>query len=169
MRIIVSDTSCIIDLHKVELLFALFELPYTIVIPHSLFDNELIRLSDDEKTALLDSGLEIRAVDDVGVARAQQYLNDHPALAWNDCLALCMAEEIDDAILLTGDGTLRAVAQAKAIEVHGVIWAADEFDRHRVVSRAILQRALEFFLEDPLVFLPERALRSRIIRLRRLQ
>ena len=40
MRIVVSDTSCIIDLHKVDLLFAILKLPYTFVIPHTLFDGD---------------------------------------------------------------------------------------------------------------------------------
>ena len=164
MRIIVSDTSCIIDLQKVDLLLALFDLPYTIVVPHSLLENELLRLTDDEKTELVNRGLEILELDSDGVTQAQQYLNDHPALAWNDCLALRMAEEIENAILMTGDGNLRTVAESKAIEVHGVIWAADEFDNHDAVTRQDLHRAMCMFLEDPLVFLPVGELRKRIRR-----
>ena len=164
MRIIVSDTSCIIDLHKVELLLALFELPYTFVIPHSLFENELLRLTEQEKEELLQRGLEVRELDGDGVARAQEYLNTHRALQLNDCFALRMAEEIEDAILMTGDATLRAVATSKTIEVHGVLWTADELDKHEVADRTVLQLAMRAFQDDPLVFLPEDELRRRIHR-----
>ena len=77
-----------------------------------------------------------------------------------------MAEEIEEAILLTGDRLLRRVATDNAIEVHGVIWALDEFHRHAVVEPDRLALAIEALLEDPLVFLPDRELRQRLRRLR---
>ena len=167
MRIIVSDTSCIIDLHKVQLLLAIFELPYTFVIPHTLFENELLGLTAAEKTELLRRGMEVRELDGVGVARAQDYFNAHPALQLNDCFAMRMAEEIDDSILMTGDANLREVAITKTIEVHGVLWTADELDQHRVVDRPTLQIAMRIFRDDPLVYLPGEEIRLRIRRFAR--
>lgn len=164
MRIIVSDSSCIIDLHKVELLLSIFELPYTFVIPHTLFENELLRLSQQEKAELLLRGIEVHELDGVGVKHAHDYFNAHPALQLNDCFALRMAEEIDDAILMTGDAKLREVATAKTIEVHGVLWAADQLDHHAAVDRATLQAAMRVFLDDPLVYLPVEEVRLRIRR-----
>lgn len=164
MRIIVSDTSCIIDLHKVELLLSIFELPYTFVIPHTLFENELLRLSGQEKAELLHRGIEVHELDGVGVEHALNYFNAHPALQLNDCFALRMAEEMDDAILMTGDAKLREVATAKTIEVHGVLWVVDELDHHAVVDRAPLQAAMRRFLDDPLVYLPVEEVRLRIRR-----
>lgn len=164
MRIIVSDTSCIIDLHKVELLLSIFELPYTFVIPHTLFENELLRLSEHEKAELLHRGIEVHELDGVGVKHAYDYFNTHPALQLNDCFALRMAEEIDDAILMTGDAKLREVATAKTIEVHGVLWAADELDRHSVVERTVLQAAMRVYRDDPLVYLPVDEIHLRIRR-----
>ena len=40
MRIIVSDTSCMIDLRKAALLGAILALPYTLVMPDTLFEEE---------------------------------------------------------------------------------------------------------------------------------
>ena len=51
MRIIVSDTSCIIDLRKADLLEALLALPYTFVMPDALFEDELLSLTPAEKNA----------------------------------------------------------------------------------------------------------------------
>ena len=101
-----------------------------------------------------------------GLVQAERYFDRYPALAWNDCLALRMAEEIDAAILLTGDRLLRRVATEKAIDVHGVIWALDEMDQFAVVEAVRLAAAIQAFVDDPLVFLPDGALRQRLQRLR---
>ena len=42
MRIIVSDSSCIIDLGKSSLIRAVLQLPYTFVMPDVLFEDELL-------------------------------------------------------------------------------------------------------------------------------
>ena len=44
MRIIVSDSSCLIDLRKVGLLDAFLKLPYEFLIPNTLFEDELLKL-----------------------------------------------------------------------------------------------------------------------------
>ena len=166
MSTLVADSSCVIDLHKVGLLLPLFELPYTIVMPQSLLDDELIRLTGDERREMIDRGLRARHLGPAGLVQAERYFDRYPALAWNDCLALRMAEEIDAAILLTGDRLLRRVATEKAIDVHGVIWALDEMDQFAVVEAVRLAAAIQAFVDDPLVFLPDGALRQRLQRLR---
>jgi hypothetical protein len=47
MRIVVSDTSCLIDLRKASLLEALIQLPYEIGIPDVLFE-ELVSFKPTE-------------------------------------------------------------------------------------------------------------------------
>ena len=165
MPTLIADSSCVIDLHKVALLVPLFELPYTIVMPQSLLDDELIRLADDEKREMIDRGLRTRHLDAEGLVRAERYFDRYPALAWNYCLALRMAEETEASILLTGDSLLRRIATEKAIDVHGVIWMLDEMDRLAVVEPARLAVAIQILLDDPLVFLPDRELRRRLYRL----
>ena len=53
MRIVVSDTSCMIDLRKGGLLEAMLQLPYSFVMPDTLFENEWLGLSEGEKRTLL--------------------------------------------------------------------------------------------------------------------
>lgn len=163
MRIIVSDTSCLIDLHKVELLLTLLDLPYTFVIPHTLFEDELSGLPIEERNTLVAAGLEVRELDGDGVLASQRHFNENPGLHLNDCIAMRMAEEIADAMLMTGDANLREIATGLDIEVHGVLWVADQFDTNRLVERGTLQAAMRTFRDDPLVFLPvdELALRIR--------
>lgn len=45
MRIIVSDSSCLIDLRKADLLEAFLKLPYELVVPDVLLEDELLRFS----------------------------------------------------------------------------------------------------------------------------
>jgi predicted nucleic acid-binding protein len=168
VRIIVTDTSCMIDLRKAALLESLFELPYTFVMPDTLFEDEWLCLTPDEKDALRDRGLEVRELPGPSVERAARYFNEHRRLKLNDCFALALSEDVDDSILLTGDGTLRRVAEEKGVEVRGVLWTIDELENHEVVSLRTLHEALELFRDDDLVFLPEAELVRRIRRLSKL-
>ena len=58
MQIIISDTSCLIDLRKGGLLSGLLALPYRFAIPLPLFEDELLDMSTREKAMLVESGLE---------------------------------------------------------------------------------------------------------------
>ena len=49
MRIVVSDSSCLIDLRKVSLLEPLLELPYEFIIPNTLFEDELLKFTVAEE------------------------------------------------------------------------------------------------------------------------
>jgi predicted nucleic acid-binding protein len=168
MRIIVSDTSCMIDLRKVELLEELLRLPYTFVMPDTLFEDELLSLTAAEKKRLRKSGLEVRALPGPQVERAARYFNRHRRLKLNDCFALVLAEETEDSMLLTGDGLLRRIAEDRGLEARGVLWAIDELEVHKVVSPHCLHEALLQLYEDTLVFLPEGEVLRRMRRLAKL-
>ncbi len=49
MQVIVSDTSCLIDLRVGNILAPFFSLPYRFVIPEELFESEFLSFSLDEK------------------------------------------------------------------------------------------------------------------------
>ena len=168
MRIVVSDTSCMIDLRKADLLEAVLRLPYTFVMPDTLFEDEWLCLTDAEKRALCDQGLEVRGLPGPLVQRAGRYFNQHARLKLNDCFALTLAEEIEECILLTGDGPLRRIAEGNGIEVRGVLWATDELEAHGVVPLATIHAALRLFHDDEMVFLPPEELLRRIRRLAQL-
>lgn len=168
MRIVVSDTSCMIDLRKAGLLEAVLRLPHSFVMPDTLFEDEWLCLSAAEKRAMRGLGLEVRTLAGPLVQRAGQYFNQHARLKLNDCFALVLAEEIGDCILLTGDGPLRTIAEGNGIEVHGVLWATDEMEAQGVVPLAKIHTALRLFHEDDLVFLPPEETLQRIRRLARL-
>ncbi|MFO7904447.1 MAG: hypothetical protein ACQESR_10210 [Planctomycetota bacterium] len=62
MRIIVSDTSCLIDLQRGELIEVFLGLPHEFVLPDVLFDNELLSFSRKEKV-LLRTRMSIKGLD----------------------------------------------------------------------------------------------------------
>jgi hypothetical protein len=59
MRIVVSDSSCLIDLRKVSLLDAFLKLPYEILIPNTLFEEEFLKFTEAQKRMLLRGGLKV--------------------------------------------------------------------------------------------------------------
>ena len=168
MRIIVSDTSCMIDLRKAALLDAILALPYTFVMPDTLFEDEWLFLSASDKKMLLAGGLEVCELPGPSVTRAAVHFNRHRRLTLNDCFALVLAEDIDNSILLTGDGSLREIAEGNGIEVRGVLWVIDELESHEIVPLRRLHDTLQLFHDDDLVFLPADEVVRRIRRLRRL-
>jgi hypothetical protein len=168
MRIVVSDTSCMVDLRKAALLEALLRLPYSFVMPDILFADEWLCLSDDEKSSLRALGLDVRTLPGPLVERAGQTFSRHSRLKLNDCFALTLAEEIGDGILLTGDGPLRRIAEGKGLEVRGVLWVTDELETHGVLTAPALHAALQILADDGLVFLPKDEVLRRLRRHARL-
>lgn len=168
MRIIISDTCCMIDLRKAALLEEMLRLPYTFIMPAPLFNDEWLSLNAVEKTRLCDLGLEIRDLPGPMVERAAAYFNRHRRLRLNDCFALVLAEETEEGMLLTGDALLRRVAEDNDVEARGVLWVTDELETRNVVPLSRLHEALRLLQDDDLVFLPEDELARRIRRLARL-
>lgn len=165
MRIVVSDSSCLIDLRKASLLEAFLRLPYEIVIPDTLFHEELLKFSEAEKEALLLDGLQVRELPGDGVRRAQHMERDYPALSIHDCFAFTLAERTPDSILLSGDGKLRSVAKEHDLEAHGVLWVIEEMHKEATAGLEHLIGALELFDGNPAIFrLPRRELRALIKR-----
>jgi predicted nucleic acid-binding protein len=164
MRIVVSDTSCLIDLRKVSLLDTFLRLPYEFLIPNTLFEEELLKFTAAQKKALIHSGLKVTDLPGERVSRAQEVLRKIPQLSVHDGFAFALAESHPGCILLTGDSKLRTLATQHAMEVHGVLWVLDEMYRIRLTPAATLLAALRTFSTDPTVRLPRRELRVYIKR-----
>lgn len=158
MRIVVSDSSCIIDLRKVSLLDVFLRLPYEILIPNTLFEEELLKFTEAQKRALIRGGLKVIDLPGERVLRAQQILRSTPRLSVNDGFAFVLAESCPGCILLTGDGCLRDLAVTKKIEVHGFLWVVDEIHLHKLQGANVLYAALQALSNDPFVRLPKREL-----------
>lgn len=164
MRIVVSDSSCLIDLRKALLLDAFVQLPYELLIPNTLFDGELVKFTAAQKRALVRGGLQVVDLPGESVLRAVEVSRDVPRLSIHDGFAFALAEQHEGCVLLSGDGALRTYAVARAMEVRGVLWVIDELHRHRLVSIGTLLEALALFAADETVRLPTREVAAYIRR-----
>lgn len=165
MRIVVSDSSCIIDLRKVSLLDVFLSLPYEIIIPNTLFEEELLKFTEAQKQALIKGGLKVIDLPGERVLRAQQVIRSAPRLSVNDGFAFALAEGHPGSILLTGDGCLRDLAAAQKIEVHGLLWVLDEIHQDKLSTADVLCAALRLLADDPAVRLPRGDLTALIKRI----
>src|SRR3972149_2590352 len=164
MRIVISDSSCLIDLRKVSLLDAFLRLPYELLIPNTLFEEELLKFTAAEKKALVRGGLKLVDLPGESVLRAREIARAMPHLSIHDGFAFALAESCHGCILLTGDGALRVVANAQDVEVHGVLWVIDEIHRHAIRTGENLLTALRLLADDPTVRLPHRELAAHLKR-----
>jgi predicted nucleic acid-binding protein len=164
MRIVVSDSSCLIDLRKASLLDAFLRLPYEILIPNTLFEDELLRFTAAQKRAMIRRGLKVVDLPGERVLRARQVIIEAPQLSIHDGFAFALAESHPGCILLTGDSHLRTLAQAHNLTVHGVLWVIDELHDNQLSTVEALHGALRLLAGDPAVRLPRRELRAYIRR-----
>lgn len=164
MRIVVSDSSCLIDLRKASLLDALVRLPYELLIPNTLFEDELLKFTAAQKRALISGGLQIVDLPGDRVTRAVEVSREIPRLSIHDGFAFALAEQHAGCVLLSGDGALRTYAAACAIEVRGVLWVIDELQRHKIVPVETILEALALFAADATVRLPAREVSASIRR-----
>lgn len=162
--IIVNDASALIDLKKGELLHVLGALPFRWIVPLPIREEEMLSFSGQDWATLEAAGFEVFDLPPNLVGEAFSVRRAFPRLSANDCFCLVSAVDHENAVLLTGDGELRAVAEAREVEVHGVLWITDHLFDARVCDAALLRRALTIWDEDPAVRLPRREILSRLRR-----
>ena len=154
MRSVVTDSSALIDLHRGEILQAFLNLPFELVIPDALLEQELLSFSKTE-LSILRKRMEVASLDGKGMEQVQEILKESPALSTPDGIALIVAQQQPGAILLTGDKRLRKKAESSNMECRGVLWVVQEIKKHKLASGKTLLKALESWKTDPLVRLPQ--------------
>jgi predicted nucleic acid-binding protein len=158
MRILVSDTSVLIDLERGQLLEATFGLAWELAVPDLLYKRELRSHNGPE---LLRLGLRIESLDGDGVQTALNYQTRVPALTLADSFALALAK-INNWTLLAGDGELRKLAATEAVDYHGVLWVFDQLLTQRGDAAEKLHRSLTIIANHPRCRLPMRDVRERL-------
>ncbi len=164
MRILVSDTSVLIDLERGQLLEATFGLTWEFAVPDLLYKRELRSHNGPQ---LLRRGLRVESLDGDGVLVALAYQARVPALSLADSFALALAK-IDNWTLLAGDGQLRKVAATEDVEYHGVLWVLDRLLIQQRVAANVLHQSLTTIANHPRCRLPTRDVRERLERYARL-
>src|SRR5436309_264289 len=88
-RLLVSDTSVLIDLERGNLLQMTFKLPVPLAVPDVLYEREL-RANNGELLRTL--GLQVLSLSDVEVSLAQEYFGWARSLSIPDAFALALAK-----------------------------------------------------------------------------
>lgn len=165
MRVLVSDSSILIEFSKREILEKMFELDSQFAVPDLLFHEELIDLGPYSRQDLLDLGLRVESLDADGVQTAISYQAERTALSLVDAFALALAQARRWQIL-TEDRTMRRFAESKRIAHSDALWVVDRMLESDVLSRSEAFAALKAMHDDPRCPVSKNELVSRIERLR---
>lgn len=145
------------------LLDAFLNLPFEILIPNTLFEDELLKFTGEQK-ALIANKMRVVDLPGESVLRARQVARELPRMSIHDAFAFALAETCPGCVLLTGDGRLRDLAARHKIEVHGVLWVLDEVHAHDLATAREIVAALRLLADGPGARLPRRDLMSYIRR-----
>ncbi len=159
-KVLVSDTSILIDLERGALLESCFRLPFQFSVPDILYERELKNHGGDE---LLKLGLRIEELDGTGVACALGYRRREPLLSLPDTFALALAAR-NTWTLLTGDRALRELAIEEHVDCHGVLWLLDQMFDASAATASMLCSGLKAIRAHPRCRLPKSKIRKRISR-----
>ena len=157
----VVDTNVFIDFHRGGLLEVIFALPFTFLAP----DVIVAELEVPDGGQLLRWGLESVSSSGEQVAAVSALAAVHRRPSVNDLFAFVVARA-ERAMLLTGDGALRELAESEGMTVHGTLWLLDELVRREIVMPEQAADGLERMVEYGRR-LPDRECKLRIRRWRR--
>ena len=158
MKVLVSDTSVLIDLDRGSLVDATFRLPFEFTVPDLLYEREL---KDHGGPEFIRLGLCVAELDGDGVALALSYPRKLKSLSLPDSFALALAKS-NSWILLSGDRGMRELAVEEEVSCHGVLWLLDRMFEHRVVDPEDLCTGLRQIAEHPRCRLPQPEIRRRL-------
>ena len=164
MKVLVSDSSILIEFSKRELLDRMFELEFEFAVPDLLFHEELIDLGAYSRQDLLGFGLKVESLDAEGVEMAIVYQSERPALSLVDSFALALAAH-KGWHLLTEDRTMRSVAESKSIAHSDALWVIDNMLEADILSASQVVAVLEAMRDDPRCPVPKPEVAARIGRL----
>ena len=165
MKVLVSDSSVLIEFSKRDLMDKMFELEFQFAVPDLLFHEELIDLGAYSRQDLLGFGLRVESLDSEGVGMAIAYQSKRPALSLVDSFALALANH-HGWYLLTEDRIMRSVARSEGISHLDALWVIDQMLTAAILSQGEVVTALEAMRDDPRCPVPKRELAIRIRQLR---
>ena len=165
MKVLVSDSSILIEFSKREILHKMFELEFQFAVPDLLFHEELIDLGSYDRQDLLGFGLRVEALSADGVATVVAYQAERAALSLVDAFALALAGTHGWRIL-TEDRTMRRFAESKSIAHLDALWVVDRLLDTGALSSFQALAVLQAMLNDPSCPVPEPESTRRITTLR---
>ncbi len=136
MIVVVNDANILIDLIKLQLVEAFFNINWEFHSTNLIIENELY---DEQKMVLqpfIDNGkLIVQELDVDDMLTIMDIQAQKPQLSDKDCSALHCAQKLN-ASLVTSDNTLRKFAKVKKVDVHGHLWVFDALLDHGCITPA---------------------------------
>jgi hypothetical protein len=163
MLILVSDTSVLIDLERGGLLDGCFRLPMEFAVPDLLYRQELEGFGGPELVA---KGLRVEELTSQELTIAQATRGSRPKLSLPDAFAYSLAS-VRGWTLLTGDGELRALAEASGIPFSGVLWVCGQLFETSVIEAAAVADGIGLIAAHPRCRLPRGEIDRRLERYRK--
>jgi len=160
--VLVSDSSVLIDLERGGLLDSCFRLPFEFAVPDLLYRRELVQMGGPQLVA---HGLRVEELTSDELSVAQRVRGERRKLSLADAYAYALASA-RCWTLLTGDGELRALAQASQVSFFGVLWVLDQCFEGQVMEAAVLATGLEAIAAHPRCRLPRAEIQVRLERYR---
>lgn len=167
MKVLVSDSSVLIDLLRYRLIGPLADLPYEFIIADITLETELFN-HGTQTADLIRALLQVKTLTAEEVTLVSNLGAKFPGLSVPDCAALALVENRRLA-LLAGDGLMRNVAAGMGHEVRGTLWVMDEYFDKGLIKPSVILRSLEEMLQDPRIRLPHGEIGKRIRKLERLK
>ena len=161
MKVLVSDSSILIEFAKRDLLDKMFDLEFEFAVPDMLFHEELLDLGSFSRQDLIVYGLRVEPLDAEGLQAATAYQAERLALSLVDSFALALAEG-QGWQLLTEDRTMRSVAESKSIVCLDALWVFDSMLDAGILSPSQALVVLEAMRDDPRCPVPKPELIARI-------
>jgi|ERR1700752_2738826 len=162
MKVLVSDTSVLVDLERGSLIDSCFRLPFEFAVSDLLYKRKLAAYGGPELVKL---GLRVAELSPQELSFAQALTGTHPKLSLPDAYAYSLASS-RRWMLLAGDGELRALARAQGVECFGVLWVCDQLFDGKITEAAVLTAGLEALSAHPRCRLPRAEVASRLGRYR---
>ncbi|HPR17459.1 MAG TPA: DUF3368 domain-containing protein [Candidatus Cloacimonadota bacterium] len=156
MDLLISDTCILIDLCNGGLLEKMSELPYNLGVPDAIlsgfFDDET-ELINPNAEEIIHAGFQVFSLDYEGLMEVFELNQKYSKPSLNDIFGLVVAKK-HNAILLTGDGSLRKSAVKENVDVKGILWIMDEMIDNKIIDMQTASARLQKILDEG-SFLPK--------------
>jgi len=154
---LVTDANVWRDLHVGQVLASAFELKATFVVTDLMFAELYI----PPGSMLQTWGLQIVSLNGEELEEVVELGSRYPRPSRQDLSGLFLAQR-RNALLLTGDGALRAAAENEEVEVHGTLWVMDQLVDSEIIASREGARALQLMADHPKRRLPMKELQKRV-------
>lgn len=163
MIVVVNDANILIDLIKLQLVDAFFNINWQFHSTNLIIENELYEEQKLQLQPYIDNGkLIIQELDANDIIAIMGIQIKKPQLSDKDCSALHCAQKLNGA-LVTSDNTLRKFAQVQNVEVHGHLWIFDALITQQCITPKIaVTKLTELFTINPKLNLPKKECEVRI-------